>query len=122
MAKRKLELSLNGLQATGSASIHGVCSSISPVKKGQKSDYFDAQLSDGTSNVRIVGFRKSQQVKMKQHFENNTPLHLDNCEVKVGKRGEQLEVLLKGSTSINASPKKLVSEPMEEGMQPLPSH
>lgn len=107
MAKCRLELSLDSLQPTGSAFIHGVCSSLSPVKKGRKSEYFDAQITDGsTTNIRIVGFKKSQRLKMKELVGKNIPIHIDNCEVKSGRRGERLEVLFKSSTAINASPKK----------------
>ena len=42
------------------ASIHGVISSLSPIKKGRKSNYFDGSVSNGKSKVRLVGFSPSQ--------------------------------------------------------------
>ena len=42
-----------------SAHIHGVISSLSPIKKECKSNYFDVSLSDGKSKVRFVGFSPS---------------------------------------------------------------
>ena len=61
MAKRKLCLDddFEEIQAAQSASVHGVRCSISPLKKGRNSEYFDGELSDGTQNVRLVGFKKS---------------------------------------------------------------
>ena len=35
------------------------------------------------------------------------PVRLNDCEMKHARRGEQMEVLLKGSTSISQSPKKI---------------
>ena len=47
-----------------SASVHGVLTSISPVKKGRKQNYFERKLSDGNSKLRFVGFDTKQQRKM----------------------------------------------------------
>jgi len=41
-----------------STCVHGGLTDLSPVKKGKKSDYFEGTLSDGTSNIRLVGFEK----------------------------------------------------------------
>ena len=42
------------------ASVHGVITSLSPIKKGRKSNCFDGNVSDGKSKVRLVGFSPSQ--------------------------------------------------------------
>ena len=111
MAKRKLAIidDFEEIEATGSASIHGVCTAVSPVKKGRKCDYFDAQMSDSAGrNIRLVGFKKAQQMKLKEIADKKKPVHLENCEVKPGRRGGRMELLLKGSTAINVSPRKIV--------------
>ena len=43
------------------AKVHGVITSLSPVKKGRTCSYFDGTLADGTSKIRVVGFSSSQQ-------------------------------------------------------------
>ena len=37
-------------------SIHGAITSLSPVKKGRNSIFFDGTLADETSKIRVVGF------------------------------------------------------------------
>ena len=48
----------------GSANVHGVISSLSSIKKGRKSNYFDGTVSDGKSKLRLVGFSQGQQKQM----------------------------------------------------------
>ena len=38
-----------------STSIHGAVVTLSPVKKGRKSTFFDGLLADETSQIRLVG-------------------------------------------------------------------
>ena len=45
------------------ASLHAAVTSLSPVKKGRKSTYFDAKLTDGAGNIRLVGFNAEHQKK-----------------------------------------------------------
>ena len=73
------------------ASVHGVISSLSPIKKGCKSNYFDGSVSDGKSKVRLVGFSPSQQTKM----ERKQAIKFDDCEVRHARRGQKMEILLK---------------------------
>ena len=40
-----------------STSIHGAIVTLSPVKKGRKSNFFDGMLADETSQIRLVGFQ-----------------------------------------------------------------
>ena len=52
-----------------SASVHGVLTSISPVKKGRKQNYFEGKLSDGSSKLQFVGFDTKQQKKCRTCFQ-----------------------------------------------------
>ena len=45
-----------------SVNVHGAITTISPVKKGRKTVFFDATLADTTSKVRLVGFSPQQQL------------------------------------------------------------
>lgn len=106
--KRKLEVddfeSVN--EPADSASVHGVMSDVSPIKKGRYSDFFEGNVYDGQSTMRLVGFKKSQQKQMKQMMESKEPIHIDDCQIKCAKRGNKLEILLKNATKIKKSPKK----------------
>ena len=77
------------------ASIHGIISSLSPIKKGCKSCYFDGSVSDGKSKVRLVGFSPSQRTRMQNLMERKQAVKLDDCEVRHARRGQKMEILLK---------------------------
>ena len=74
--KHKLELEeVDSLeQPVSTASLHAVVSSLSPVKKGRNSDYFEGTVTDGKSTVRLVGFRKSQQSKIQRFMDKQQPM------------------------------------------------
>jgi len=44
-------------------SLHGAITSLSPIKKGWKSLFFDRMLADNTTKVRVAGFEALQQKK-----------------------------------------------------------
>ena len=48
-----------------------------------------------------------QQRKLNELYQNNVPVQLANCEIKRARQGEGYELMLKSSTKINQSPKKL---------------
>ena len=90
-----------------STSTHGAVVTSSPVKKGRKAMFFDGLLADETSQIRLVGFQGMQQRKLNDYHEKNIAVVLENCEVKPARQGEGYEVMLKTSTLIKQSPKKL---------------
>ena len=98
-------------QPLPNASIHGSFTSLSSLKKGKNSHYFDGIITDGTSFLRIVGFSSEQQKKLSAFFESGQPAHLENCEVKKSRQGDKLEVMLKKFTDIQKSPKKITIPP-----------
>jgi len=63
-------------------SLHGAITSLSPIKKGGKSLFFDRMLTDDTSKVRVVGFEAHQQKKLNELCQKNGPIQLVDCEVK----------------------------------------
>ena len=91
---------------TSNVTIHGIVTSLSPIKKGRSSNYFDGSLSDGSAKIRLIGFNSSQQKTMKQLMENKEAVQLQDCEIKQARRGDKMEVMLKGSTQVLKSPKK----------------
>ena len=81
--KHKLELEeVDSLEEpVSTASLHAVVSSLSPVKKGRNSDYFEGTVTDGKSTVRLVGFKRSQQSKIQRFMDKQQPILLDDCEI-----------------------------------------
>ncbi len=88
------------------ASVHGVISSLSPTKKGRKSHYFHGMVSNGKSKLRLVGFSQAQQRQMKDFMSKKKPVQLEDCEIKQARRGQKMEIMLKGQTTISESQKK----------------
>ena len=71
--KRKFELEeVDSLEEP--ASLHAVVSSLSPVKKGRNSDYFEGTVTDGKSTVRLVGFKRSQERKIQRFMDKQQPI------------------------------------------------
>ena len=74
------------------AVVEGVLECVSPMKPNK---YYDGELTDGRKSIRIVGFGNVQQQKLQSFYSEQKSLCLRNCEVKVGKFSNELEVLLK---------------------------
>ena len=102
--KRSYEEIENIDDVDGCTSIHGAVVTLSPLKKGRKATFFDGLLADETSQV---GFQGMQQRKLNDYHQKNIAVTLENCEVKPARQGEGYEVMLKTSTLIKQSPKKL---------------
>lgn len=90
------------------AKVQGVVSSISPMKPSSSgtSRYFDGELSDGQTTLRLVGFDNKQQQKLAEFQDKQEPVSLIECEVKPGKWGSQLEVIIGRNTQVIKSPTK----------------
>ena len=56
--------SMNEAAETESASIEGVVACVSPMKTGKGAAYFEAKLTDGTAQMRVVGFQGSQRKRL----------------------------------------------------------
>ena len=99
------------------AKLHGALTSLSWVKKGRSTNYFDGTLYDGYRQVRLVGFLPAQQKKLDGFSTSKKAVAFKN-EVKHSRQGgEEMEIILKTSTEIAESPRSLdptvftVSEP-----------
>ena len=69
------------------ANVHGIVTSLSPVKKGQKSVYFDGTVSDGASKICLIGFNSKQQKMMEEFMSQRKAVKLTDCEIKQVRRG-----------------------------------
>jgi hypothetical protein len=65
-----------------------------------------AKLSDCKKNMRMVGFRQEQRSQLEKYCSDTKPVALLNCEVKQARQSEELEVVMKSGTRVEASPQK----------------
>lgn len=59
-----------------SADIHGVISSVSPMKKGKRASHFDCKLTDREVQMRVMVFRDGQQKKLASFMEKSESVSL----------------------------------------------
>ena len=85
--------------------IHGAVTSLSPVKRGRCSIFFDGMLADETSKIRLVEFDVAQQKKLQDFQLKKIPVELVNCEVKEFRYGEGYQLMLKSGSGIKESSK-----------------
>ena len=85
------------------ASVYVVLTSISPVKKGRKQNYFKGTVCDESSTLRLVGFNTKLQKQMSDMMSKKKAIEIKNCEITPSRRGEKMEILLKSDSSINES-------------------
>lgn len=63
------------------ATIHGVVTSLSPMKKDSKK-CFDGYMSDGRKKMRFVGFQQDKEAKLAEFTKGGQPVVLSNCSIK----------------------------------------
>ncbi len=104
MAKRAFDVS-EIVQCSPKASISGVVTSISPMKRSRNStaDFFHGSLSDGKSSMRIFGFDSKVRRKLANFEESGESLLLDNCKVKESRLNNDLEILVSPWTEMDKS-------------------
>ena len=116
-AKRKLEFEdySQVKEEVGNADIHGVVTSLSPLKKSKKgNNYYHGQLCDGKQSLRFIGFASNHQKILEEFVDDRKCVEIRNCQIKKSNRNsEKLEVLVKGGTKIYPSAKKLDVSKME---------
>ena len=65
-----------------SANIHGIVTSLSPIKKGRTRNYFDGTVSDSTSKLRMVGFNVKQRTAINDFLERKEPIEIRDCQIQ----------------------------------------
>lgn len=84
-AKRKLEFEdySEVTEEAGSADIHGVVTSLSPLKRSKKGNkYYHGQVCDGNQSLRFVGFASNHQKMLEEFLEVRKPVEIRNCQIK----------------------------------------
>lgn len=85
---------------SNNATVHALIASLSPVRPSR---YFDGELTDGDSVIRIVGFDKAQRQQLNDFCEQQLPITLKNCQIQYNKAKNKLEVVLRTYTKIERS-------------------
>lgn len=103
------EFGVGELHESKSAKVHGVMTSLSPIKASTsgKTKYFHGELTDGQNRVRFVGFDTKMHQRLSDFHETKKPVLLSHCEVKQGKYSSDLEVVVRCSSEVEHSPSKI---------------
>ena len=87
-------------QPIDSATLHGALTSLSPVKKGHMANYFDGTITDGNTELQLVGFNSEHQRKMNTFFSNKKSITLQNCQIKEARQGHKMEIIARKFCSL----------------------
>ena len=107
-------------EAKRSATVHGVVLQLSPVKdnKLKSRKWFDGQICDGKSALRMVSYDAKLWGAMDKSREEQRPIALRNCSIQRSKRTLDLEVIANDNTEVTASPKKYKIDKSVLGSKP----
>ena len=113
--------SLNNLSSAASnVRVHGAVTSVSPVKKGKRSNFFNGKLADESCAMRMVGFNAHQQIKLQEFHVKRVPVQISNCEIKRSKYGDGYDILLKSTSGIEKSSKDINASHLIDDYTPAP--
>ena len=85
----------------------GVISRLSPMKQSSTCSYFDGEITDGKSSLRLYGFESTVRRKLVDYKESKKPVSLFNCTVKHTRNGEKVEILVTKDSGIVKSEEEL---------------
>lgn len=92
------------------ANVHGVVTSLSPIKPNAKRPFFEGYLSNGPKKMRFVGFNGTKEKTIANFSKEKHPVTLSNCCIKNNKYTDGLELIIGDNTSITKSPVKFEIE------------
>lgn len=94
------KLKFDQIKPSKSSTVEGILSSVSPMRD----KYFEGELTDGETSIRIVGFDNDQQQKLASFYREKTPVKISNCEVKKARSSDDCEVLVRKYSAVELSP------------------
>lgn len=112
MAKRPLELEEADLsvsdftECSPKAKVHCVVASLSPMKESRGRSYFQGEVSDGKSVMRVYGYNSYVRKKLQGFKDSKSSIALSNCEVKKSQRDDDLEIFLGKNCEVVESKKE----------------
>ena len=124
MAKRDSAVDVSEVtKSSVHASISGVVTTISPMKRSKRNPYFEGSISDGISSSRLFRFDGMVRRRQVDFEKKGQAVVLDKCEVKPSRlNADQLEVLVSPKTMMEESGKvyqviKQEAENSQEGKE-----
>ena len=102
--------SLKDVEQTDNAVVHGVIANVSDMKQGAGRPFFEAKLTDGEKQLRVVGFTSGQQKRLSTSQSTMDSVALENCQVKRAKYSDDMEIVLRSTSKVQSSPKKFSKE------------
>ena len=91
-------------QSSPTATVSGVLTTLSPMKKASKSSFFNGSITDDKMSMRIYGFDTNVRKRLAD-FEQ-APLVFGNCEVKRSRiQPHELEVFVPSHTKVHNNDK-----------------
>lgn len=87
------------------ATVHGVITSVSPMKGQSYKKYFDGYVTDGQKKLRFVGFSPEKAKQLDDFANDKQSVVLKKCCIKNVRSGNQLEILVGDYTDISKSAK-----------------
>ena len=77
------------------------------MKRFNTCSFFDGQITDGKSSIRLLGFDSTVCHKLVDFNESKKPVSLSNCTVRRTNKGNKLEILVSKETGVVKSEKEL---------------
>lgn len=107
MSQQKNYESLSEIEdANPNVELHFAIEQFSPLKKAKSGiSYFDGYVTDGSKQMRLVGFDKLQ-TKLSSYVETKSSLKAERCQIKRG-WNQELEILMNSGTKVCPSPRKI---------------
>ena len=63
------------VQPSANAKIHGVVTTVSPMKKGKSCGFFDAEICDDKGSMRVFGFDSSVRRRLLEYQSDEEAYH-----------------------------------------------
>lgn len=82
------------------ATVHALVTSVSPITPSR---FFEGELTDGDSIIRIVGFDKHQRQKIDNFCTKGIPITLKDCQIQTNTFKNKLEIVIKNYTVVEES-------------------
>ena len=97
MASSEVECISDVVAVSSNANLQGVVT-VSPMRKGKGTSYFDGMIADGKGSLRLYGFDSNVRRRLLETMESGKGggVVLKHCEIKRAKHGGDLEVIITG--------------------------
>ena len=73
---------VKNLKDSDNATVHGVIKSLSPMKRGRTANVFHGNITDGETQLRVVGFQDFQRKKLLSYEKDSAAVALESCKIK----------------------------------------